>query len=53
MGLDLEIKQLLDLSRIEEDFQEGQWGVDAEAEERTAARRSEANLLDRWFRALR
>ncbi|MBN9464528.1 ATP12 family protein [Brevundimonas sp.] len=42
-----------DLSRIEEDFQEGQWGVDAEAEERTAARRSEANLLDRWFRALR
>lgn len=41
-----------DLSRIDEAFQEEQWGVDAEAAERTAARRAEAELLDRWFRAL-
>ena len=41
-----------DLSRLEEGFQEAQWGVDAENAERTAARRAEAVLLDRWFRAL-
>jgi len=41
-----------DLSRIDELFQEEQWGVDAEAAERTEARRAEAGLLDRWFRAL-
>ncbi len=40
------------LSRLDEAFQERQWGVDAEAEQRTAARRGEAVLLDRWFRAL-
>ena len=41
-----------DLSRLDEAFQEEHWGVDAEAAERTAARRAEAVLLDRWFRAL-
>lgn len=41
-----------DLSRIDEAFQEGRWGVDAENAERTAARRAEAALFDRWFRAL-
>ncbi len=41
-----------ELSRIEEAFQEDQWGVDAEAAERTANRRAEAVLFDRWFRAL-
>lgn len=41
-----------DLSRIDEMFQEDQWGVDAEAAERTAARRAEAELLEQWFRAL-
>ena len=41
-----------DLSRLEEAFQENQWGVDADNAERTAARRDEAILLDRWFRAL-
>ena len=41
-----------DLSRMDEGFQERQWGVDAEAAERTEARRAEAVLLDRWFRAL-
>jgi len=41
-----------DLSRLEEAFQETRWGVDAEAAARTASRRAEAELLDRWFRAL-
>lgn len=44
--------EAFDLSRIDEAFQEAQWGVDAEAEERTQTRRAEAMLLDRWFRAL-
>lgn len=46
-------EEAFDLSRLDEAFQEDQWGVDAEAAERTAARRAEAILLDRWFRALR
>ena len=41
-----------ELSRLDEAFQESQWGVDAEAQARTAARRAEAAMLDRWFRAL-
>jgi chaperone required for assembly of F1-ATPase len=41
-----------DLSRLDESFQESRWGVDAEAAERTARIRAEAQLLDRWFRAL-
>lgn len=41
-----------DLSRIDEAFQETRWGVDAENAARTAARRAEAALFDRWFRAL-
>lgn len=41
-----------DLSRIDEQFQEELWGVDAEAAERTEARRAEAELLQRWFEAL-
>lgn len=41
-----------DLSRIDEAFQESRWGVDAENAARTAARRAEAVLFDRWFRAL-
>lgn len=41
-----------DLSRLDEAFQEGRWGVDAENAERTAARRAETVLIDRWFRAL-
>ncbi len=44
--------EAFELSRLDEAFQERQWGVDAEAEQRTAARRAEAVLLDRWFRAL-
>lgn len=41
-----------DLSRLDEAFQEERWGVDADNAERTAARRAEAVLYDRWFRAL-
>ena len=46
-------EEAFEVSRIDEAFQEEQWGVDAEAAERTAARRAEAILLDRWFSALR
>jgi chaperone required for assembly of F1-ATPase len=42
-----------ELSRLDEAFQEEQWGVDEEAAERTANRRAEAEMLDRWFQALR
>ncbi|QYC11754.1 ATP12 family chaperone protein [Brevundimonas nasdae] len=45
-------EEAFDLSRIDELFQEEQWGVDAEAAERTEARRAEASLLERWFSAL-
>ncbi|CAL1691362.1 hypothetical protein MMB232_01499 [Brevundimonas subvibrioides] len=41
-----------ELSRLDEAFQERQWGVDADNAERTEARRAEAALLDLWFRAL-
>lgn len=41
-----------DLSRVDEAYQEEQWGVDAEAAERTERLRGEAQLLDRWLRAL-
>jgi chaperone required for assembly of F1-ATPase len=46
-------EEAFELSRIDEAYQERQWGVDEEAAERTAARRAEAVLLDRWFGALR
>jgi chaperone required for assembly of F1-ATPase len=41
-----------DLSRLDEAWQEDQWGVDAEAAERTERLRGEAALLGRWFAAL-
>lgn len=41
-----------DLSRIDEAFQEDQWGVDEEAAERTFRLRGEAAMLDQWFRSL-
>ena len=41
-----------DLSRLEEAFQEEQWGIDADNADRTALRRAEAVLLERWFKAL-
>jgi chaperone required for assembly of F1-ATPase len=48
----LDGEEAFDLSRIDEAFQEEQWGVDAEAAERTGRLRGEARMLDRWFRAL-
>lgn len=45
--------EAFELSRLDEAWQERQWGVDEEAAQRTAARRAEAALLDRWFAALR
>jgi chaperone required for assembly of F1-ATPase len=41
----------LDLSRLDEAFQEERWGVDEEAAERTAGMRAEAVMLERWFGA--
>lgn len=41
-----------DLSRLDEAYQEQQWGVDEEAAERTARLRAEALMLEGWFRAL-
>lgn len=40
-----------DLSRLDEAFQESQWGADEEAAQRTARLRAEAVALERWFRA--
>lgn len=45
-------EEAFDLSRIDEAFQEAQWGIDAEAAERTDRLREEARVLERWFRAL-
>jgi chaperone required for assembly of F1-ATPase len=42
-----------DLSRLDEAFQEGQWGVDEEAALRTARMRAEAAALTAWFEALK
>jgi chaperone required for assembly of F1-ATPase len=44
--------QAFELSRLDEIWQEEQWGVDEEARERTERLRAEAVMLDRWFRAL-
>ena len=41
-----------DLARLDEAFQEEQWGEDAEAAARTAARLAEARFVARWFAAL-
>lgn len=45
-------EEALELSRLEEAFQQEQWGIDEEAAERTANMRAEARMLERWFRAL-
>jgi chaperone required for assembly of F1-ATPase len=41
-----------ELSRLDEAFQEEQWGIDEEAALRTARLRVEAQVLDAWFRNL-
>ena len=45
--------EALDLSRLDEAFQEERWGVDEEAAHRTARMRHEAQVLEQWFAALR
>jgi len=45
--------QAHDLARLEEAYQQEQWGVDEEAAERTANMLVEARMLDRWFQSLR
>jgi chaperone required for assembly of F1-ATPase len=40
------------LSRLDEAFQEEQWGIDAEAAARTALLLGDTAMLERWFRAL-
>ncbi len=45
-------QEAFDLSRLDEAWQEEQWGVDDEAAERTARLHVEAAMLDRWFRNL-
>jgi len=43
----------LDLSRLDEMFQQERWGVDEEAAERAEGMQAEAVMLERWFAALR
>ncbi|MEI9889596.1 MAG: hypothetical protein WDN45_02230 [Caulobacteraceae bacterium] len=43
----------LDLSRLDDIFQQERWGVDEEAAERAANMAVEAVMLERWFEALR
>jgi chaperone required for assembly of F1-ATPase len=45
-------EEAFSLSRIDEAWQESQWGVDAEAAERAAGLQVEAIMLERWFRGL-
>jgi chaperone required for assembly of F1-ATPase len=40
------------LSRVDEAYQQEKWGVDEEAAERTARLLGEAQMLERWFKAL-
>ena len=42
-----------DLARLDEAFQESQWGIDEEAAIRAAKLKAEALMLERWFAALR
>jgi chaperone required for assembly of F1-ATPase len=45
-------EEALQLSRLDEAFQQELWGIDDEAAERTANMLAEARMLERWFRAL-
>lgn len=45
-------EQAFALSRLDESYQEEKWGVDEEAAERTARLRTEALMLERWFKGL-
>jgi chaperone required for assembly of F1-ATPase len=46
-------RKALDLSRLDEIYQAEQWGEDAEAKARAEALGVEAEMIDRWFAALR
>ena len=48
----LDGEQAYELSRLDEAWQQEQWGVDEEAAERAARLRDEAGVLERWFRGL-
>lgn len=48
----LDAEAAFDLSRLDEAWQEEQWGVDEEAAARTARLRTEARMLGRWFAGL-
>ena len=50
---ELDGQAALDLSRLDEMFQQEQWGVDEEAAERAANMQVEAVMLERWFAGLR
>jgi chaperone required for assembly of F1-ATPase len=45
-------QQAFELSRLDEGWQEEQWGIDEEAAERTERLRGEALMLERWFEGL-
>lgn len=49
----IDADQAFALSRVDETFQNEQWGVDEEAAERALALSQEAQMLGRWFAALR
>jgi chaperone required for assembly of F1-ATPase len=42
-----------ELSRLDEEFQEEKWGVDAEALARKGLLTADAEMLHAWFQALR
>lgn len=50
---ELDGEAALDLSRLDELFQQERWGVDEEAAERVANMHVEATMLERWFETLR
>jgi chaperone required for assembly of F1-ATPase len=50
---ELDGRAALDLSRLDEIYQQERWGVDEEAAERAEGMQTEAIMLERWFAALR
>ena len=48
----LEGEAALAISRLDEIYQEEQWGIDEEAAQRAERLRAEAIMLDRWFASL-
>jgi chaperone required for assembly of F1-ATPase len=49
----LSAEAAFDLSRLDEAFQERQWGVDAEAAARTERHRRDARMIGDWFATLK